>query len=82
MRARRVTRRRRPARAADTLEALSRDIASAADAFKAAQGDQPLVHTDVDPDVVARVVSDWTGIPVGKMLRDQAQTRARAWPTR
>lgn len=62
---------------ADTLEALSRDIASAADAFKAAQGDQPLVHIDVDPDVVARVISDWTGIPAGKMLRDQAQSVMR-----
>jgi type VI secretion system protein VasG len=31
-----------------------------------------LIRIDVDPDVVAKVVSDWTGIPVGKMQRDQA----------
>ncbi len=37
-------------------------------------GESPLVQVDVTPDVVAQVVADWTGIPVGKMLRDQAQT--------
>ena len=62
---------------ADTLQALSQEIAAAAEAFKASQGDQPLVHIDVDPDVVARVISDWTGIPAGKMLRDQAQSVMR-----
>ncbi len=37
------------------------------------QGKTPLIRTEVDPDVVAKVVADWTGIPVGKMLRDEAQ---------
>lgn len=36
------------------------------------QADSPLVRIEVDPDVVAKVVSDWTGIPLGKVLRDQA----------
>ncbi len=36
------------------------------------QGDNPLVRIEVDPDVVAKVVSDWTGIPLGKVLRDEA----------
>ena len=60
--------------APEELQRLAQEIATAAKAFKAAQGDEPLVHIDVDPDVVARVISDWTGIPVGKMLRDQAQS--------
>ncbi len=38
------------------------------------QGDSPLLRIEVDPDVVAKVVSDWTGIPLGKVLRDQAQS--------
>lgn len=38
------------------------------------QGNDPLVRTEVDADVVAEVVSDWTGIPVGRMIRDEAQT--------
>lgn len=36
------------------------------------QAGSPLVRIEVDPDVVAKVVSDWTGIPLGKVLRDQA----------
>ncbi|MBT1071109.1 type VI secretion system ATPase TssH [Pelotalea chapellei] len=36
------------------------------------QDGAPLVRIEVDPDVVAKVVSDWTGIPLGKVLRDQA----------
>jgi type VI secretion system protein VasG len=61
----------------DELASLTQQITVASDAFKEAQGTQPLVRVDVDPDVVAKVISDWTGIPVGKMLRDQAQTVMR-----
>jgi len=59
------------------FEALSKKVAEAGKAFEAAQGANPLVRVDVDPDVVAKVVSDWTGIPVGKMLRDQAESVMR-----
>jgi len=38
------------------------------------QGDEPLLRHEVDPEVVARVVADWTGVPLGKLLRDHAQT--------
>jgi type VI secretion system protein VasG len=34
------------------------------------RGEEPLVHADVDADIVARVVASWTGIPVGKMRND------------
>ena len=37
------------------------------------QGDNPLMHLEVNPEVIARVVSDWTGIPLGKMIQDEAQ---------
>jgi type VI secretion system protein VasG len=33
----------------------------------------PLVPLQVDAEVVAQVLSDWTGIPAGNMVRDQAQ---------
>ncbi len=36
------------------------------------QGKEPLLHVEVTPEVIARVVSDWTGIPLGRMVRDQA----------
>ncbi|HVH97751.1 MAG TPA: type VI secretion system ATPase TssH [Enhygromyxa sp.] len=32
--------------------------------------DDPLVHHECDADVVAKVVANWTGIPVGKMKAD------------
>ena len=41
------------------------------------QKDEPMVKYEVDPDVVALVISDWTGIPLGKVLRDQAQSVLR-----
>jgi type VI secretion system protein VasG len=36
----------------------------------ALQGDAPLVPVTVDAELVSQVISAWTGIPVGKMLRD------------
>ena len=48
----------------------------AADAASAAlvevQKDNPMLRIEVDPDIVAKVVSDWTGIPLGKVMREQA----------
>jgi len=38
------------------------------------RGEEPLIHADVDADVVARVVSSWTGIPAGKMRSDAIHT--------
>ncbi|MCC6651615.1 MAG: type VI secretion system ATPase TssH [Candidatus Eisenbacteria bacterium] len=38
----------------------------------AVQGDSPLVPLDVDARLVAQVVESWTGIPVGKMMKDEA----------
>lgn len=40
--------------------------------FEAARATGGMVSIEVTPDVVAQVVSDWTGIPVGKMAREQA----------
>jgi len=41
-------------------------------AFEAVRWGDGLVSIEVTPDVVARVVSDWTGIPLGKVAREQA----------
>jgi type VI secretion system protein VasG len=38
------------------------------------QGEEPMVPSRVDPKVIASVISSWTGIPVGKMLKDDVQT--------
>ena len=37
----------------------------------ALQGEEPLLHVVVDGQTVAHVVSEWTGIPVGRMLSDE-----------
>ncbi|NYT86479.1 type VI secretion system ATPase TssH [Pollutimonas harenae] len=36
------------------------------------QGETPLIFPAVDAAAVAAVVAEWTGIPVGRMLRDEA----------
>jgi type VI secretion system protein VasG len=55
------------AKAQEQLDTCQRNLAKL-------QGDTPLIHIEVSPDIVAKVVSDWTGIPLGKMLRDEAST--------
>ncbi|MBV8911884.1 MAG: type VI secretion system ATPase TssH, partial [Acetobacteraceae bacterium] len=37
------------------------------------QGENPLILPSVDEQAVASVVADWTGIPVGRMVRNEAQ---------
>jgi type VI secretion system protein VasG len=36
--------------------------------------DNRMIYAHVDEQAVASVVSDWTGIPVGRMVRDEVQT--------
>lgn len=38
------------------------------------QGEEPLILPSVDAQAVATVIADWTGIPVGRMLKDEVQT--------
>ena len=42
--------------------------------LSALQGEQPLVPMQVDGHVVAEIVSAWTGIPLGKMVKDEIKT--------
>jgi type VI secretion system protein VasG len=51
---------------------LKKQIDKAFAVLQSLQGDSPLVKIEVDPDVVSKVVSDWTGIPLGKVMRDEA----------
>lgn len=39
----------------------------------AIQGESPLVFPNVDQQAVASVVADWTGIPVGRMVKNEIQ---------
>jgi type VI secretion system protein VasG len=40
----------------------------------ALQGDMPMVPVEVDAATVAAIVSGWTGIPLGKMVKDEIRT--------
>ena len=41
------------------------------DKLTALQGDSPLIMPSVDAQAVASVVADWTGIPVGRMVKNE-----------
>jgi type VI secretion system protein VasG len=58
---------RAAAPAAGELETLFAEL-------RALQGEQPLVPVQVDEHVVGEIVSNWTGIPLGKMVRDEIKT--------
>ncbi|KWO71301.1 type VI secretion system ATPase TssH [Burkholderia ubonensis] len=52
---------------------LQAKLAGAQAALAVLQGDAPLVLPAVDAHAVAAVVADWTGIPLGRMVRDETQ---------
>jgi len=52
---------------------LRKQINEAMTALREMQGEEPLVHPQVDSAAVAAVVSDWTGIPVGSMVKDEVE---------
>ncbi|HEV3030145.1 MAG TPA: type VI secretion system ATPase TssH [Polyangia bacterium] len=49
------------------LKALQAELATM-------QGHEPLILPTVDAQAVASVVGDWTGIPVGRMVKDEIET--------
>jgi type VI secretion system protein VasG len=59
---------------APSKDELKKDLDKALADLKELQGKDALIPLEVDAEVVARVVGDWTGIPIGKMVRDEAAT--------
>jgi type VI secretion system protein VasG len=53
---------------------LQSEFKSRKAALRQIQGDEPLVQAFVDEDTTGMVISAWTGVPVGKMLRDEIGT--------
>lgn len=41
------------------------------DALKTFQGESPLIFPSVEANAIASVVADWTGIPVGRMVKNE-----------
>ncbi|NQW85186.1 MAG: type VI secretion system ATPase TssH [Alcaligenaceae bacterium] len=55
-----------------TLDQVEQDIHKAEAVLAELQVKEKLVFIEVAPDTIAKVVSDRTGVPLGKMLRDHA----------
>ncbi len=59
---------------ADDLKALRSELAGKGAALAEIQGESPLILPIVDAQAIASVVGDWTGVPVGRMMRDEIRT--------
>lgn len=55
---------------AERIEALNR-LKQVQEALAQQQGEYPLIFPSVDANAVAAVVADWTGIPVGRMVKNE-----------
>jgi type VI secretion system protein VasG len=51
-----------------------RDVQALVAELRALQGETPMVPVQVDGHVVAEIVAGWTGIPLGKMVKDEIRT--------
>jgi type VI secretion system protein VasG len=58
---------------AERAEALAK-LQSLQGELSELQGESPLILPTVDEQAVASVVADWTGIPVGRMVKDEVET--------
>ena len=54
--------------------ALLAELAGKQAELEALQGESPLILPIVDAQAIASVVGDWTGVPVGRMLKDEIAT--------
>jgi len=59
---------------AAALTTMRDEIQKAMNELASLQGETPLVQPYVDSQTVAEVVAGWTGIPVGKMMKDEINT--------
>jgi type VI secretion system protein VasG len=59
---------------AEQRSALLSELHDQQEKLQALQGETPLIMPSVDEQAVSSVVADWTGIPVGRMLKDELET--------
>ena len=55
------------------IAAADRELKKAQERFSAVQKDAPMLKEEVDEEDIAKLVSKWTGIPVGRLLEGEAQ---------
>ena len=51
-----------------------KELATLREELAKVQGESPLVYPVVDGTAIGEIVSGWTGIPIGKMVRNEVQT--------
>jgi len=56
------------------VAAVRSQLALAEAELSALQGEAPMIRVAVDAQIVGEVISAWTGIPVGKMMKDEIST--------
>jgi len=56
------------------INQLSEELENSKAALASLQASEPLIHYEVGPEVVGAVISDWTGIPLGNIARDEAKS--------
>ncbi len=56
------------------------DIQALLKELRALQGEAPMVPVQVDGNVVAEIVAGWTGIPLGKMVKNEIQAVLKLRP--
>ncbi len=54
----------------DEAQAARKALTDSIEAYDKVKSKPALVSADVDPDTVARIIENWTGIPVSKMQKD------------
>ena len=57
----------------EEVATLQQALAEKQQALSELQGETPLLFAAVDGNVVAAVVSDWTGIPLGRMVKNEIE---------
>src|SRR5690554_5677350 len=55
------------------IEEKNNEVNEAMKSLEDVQGETPMVFSHVSAPVCAQVIADWTGIPVGSMLKDEAR---------
>jgi type VI secretion system protein VasG len=68
----------KPANPKDALspeerDKLLHDLRKRQEKLKQFQGEAPLIFPSVDANAIASVVADWTGIPVGRMVKNEIE---------
>jgi len=62
-----------PGLSEEDRKALLEELKGLQGELRASQGEKPLILPTVDEQAVASVVEDWTGIPVGRMVKNEIE---------